>query len=184
MNKVLNRCWLALIAVAAMMLLLPAVTMADSVFVEFSTDTFLINPDSNNVRSLVRFDLPAELDSTDIVFAELTLPINCDIPDSSAFALFCNPLNIAWNVDDITWHTLGDTLTDLIIGDGTLFVTSSQGDQTAYFDITAIVRLWAEGSLINNGLILSYDNSQAAYPIFDYDAGLNGQVRIIYSKLE
>jgi hypothetical protein len=168
--------------VALATLMLSVLAHADSLVVDITAGAILSNPDSDNSRALLRFDLPQGLDSAEIVFAELTLPVESIIPDSSALAIYCHPLLVDWNADEVTWADLGESLTaEVISEEGTLFATASEGNQTAYFDITGIVRLWQEGSLVNSGLALFYDNTMPPYPVFQSDGAAWGQVRIVYS---
>jgi hypothetical protein len=172
--------YISIIALAALML--SVVAHADSLVVDITAGAVLINADNGNARSLLRFDLPSELNSAEIVFAELTLPVESIIPDSSALAIYCHPLLVDWNADEVAWADLGDSLTaEFISEEGTLFATASEGNQTAYFDITGIVRLWQGGSLANNGLVLFYDNTMPPYSIFQSDGAAWGQVKIVYS---
>lgn len=164
-------------------LLPPCLALADSLTVDIATGAYLFNADTSDVRALMQFDLPSELDSAEIVFAELTVPIGCVIPDSSAMALYCQPLLIGWNPIDVAWENLGDSLTDAVIGEGTLFATSYEGWQTAYFDVTGILRSWQDRTIANNGMLFYYDNSMLPYLTFDYERRLFGQVKIIYSSM-
>jgi hypothetical protein len=142
--------WLALV-----ILLLSGPVMADSLDIEVSRGAIIYNVDSTDARLLIGFTLPEALDSAEIKFAELRVPIISLIPDSTALTVYCRPLLIPWEPDDIAWGDLGDFPdTAVVAGKGTHFGTARIGSQAAFFDITRIVGKWLGGSLANRGLVL------------------------------
>ena len=154
----------------AFMLASTGSVFADSLTVDITTGALVINDSRTDARVLLSFDLPSELSGTELVFAELLIPLTSMIPDSTALAIYCHPLQIAWSEDEVTWEDLGDSLTSEVISeDGTLYATSEEGDQGAYFDLTSVVRTWMDGEMQNNGLLLFCDAERL--PRFQFNRG-------------
>lgn len=142
----------------AFMLASTGIVYADSLTVDITTGALVMNDSRTDARVLLWFDLPSEISDTEPVFAELLIPLTSVIPDSTALAVYCHPLMIPWNPETISWEDLGDSLTSEVISDeGTLYATSEEGIQGAYFDITSIVKDWVDGRMQNNGLLLFCD---------------------------
>ena len=145
-------------ATVAFMLASTGTVFADSLAVDITIGALVLNDSRTDARVLLSFDLPSELSGAELVFAELLIPLTSMIPDSTALAIYCHPLQITWSENDVTWEDLGDSLTsDVISEDGTLYATSEEGSQGAYFDITGVVRAWMDGEMQNNGLLLFCD---------------------------
>lgn len=181
-DKKIKKFWIAPFVVC-LLLHFPSLSLADSLVVEINSGAYIVNPDTTNARLLLRFDLPQELLNTELIFAELLVPITSVIPDSSALRVFCHPLLVSWNPDDIVWDDLGDSLrSEITSEDGTHYATSDEGNQEGYFDITDMVRAWHEGRIDNNGLILFYNAGDPPYFrfTFDPDSPLAG-VKIFYT---
>lgn len=167
----------------AFMLASTGVVFADSLTVDITTGALVLNDSRTDARVLLSFDLPLELSGAELVFAELLIPLTSVIPDSTALAIYCHPLRIAWSEDEITWEDLGDSLTaEIISEDGTLYATSEEGNQGAYFDITSVVRAWMDGEMQNNGLLLFCDAERL--PRFQFNGGEDlplAQMRFTYT---
>jgi len=142
-------------AMASMLLLLGGFAWAESLEVEVNRGALISNADSSDLRLLMLFALPQELNSAKIYFAELRVPITSVIPDSSALTIYCRPLLMSWVPDDVRWDDIDDRPSPSVVSRrGTHFGTSRIGPQTASFDITPIFRKWKDGTLANNGLIV------------------------------
>lgn len=167
----------------AVILSLSSLVWADSLTVEITTGSVVVNEGQTDARLLMSFDLPQELIGAKLVFSELQLPILSIIPDSTVLMAYCHPLVITWDPGEISWSDLGDSLTPDIIGeDGTLYATSDEGTQGALFDITEIIRSWAENTIANNGLIFFCDPDKIPRVSFNFedDAPL-ARIRFIYN---
>lgn len=137
------------------LLLMVASAMADSLDVEVSQGAFVYNADSSDARLLIEFALPEVLQGAQIQFAELRVPIISIIPDTSILTLYCRPLLLSWNEGDVVWEDIGDSPDTLVVSRrGAHYGTSELGSQTAYFNITSVVKKWLNSTMDNNGLIL------------------------------
>ncbi len=129
--------------------------MADSLEVAVNQGAIVYSGDSSDVRLVMEIALPQALDSTQIRFAELQVPITSIIPDSTALTLYCRPLLASWEPNTIDWEDLGDFPdTSVVSFKGTHFGTAQSGSQTAYFDITRLIKRWQGNTMTNNGLVL------------------------------
>lgn len=171
-----------IIAVAGLLFLCLAFNFAwaDSLDIEITTGAFLINPLGSDGVLLLKFDMPPNLADSQIVFAELDVPITPVIPDSSLLMLHCNQLAIQWDPSTITWADLGDTIgSGVIVGDGSIFASSTTETQQAYIDITELMKSWARGDVANNGVVLFRSIENPSYFGFD----LNGDSSYANVKL-
>jgi hypothetical protein len=133
---------------------------SDSLTVSISAPTILTSESFPSPRILFNFDLPTELDSCEIVFAEFTLPVTASIPDSAALPIYCAPMNASWTPETISWGALGDTLNpETVEPDRVNFPVTSSGSQPAYFNITGLINRWRDGAP-NYGLIFFAIDSQ------------------------
>jgi hypothetical protein len=140
---------------ALVFLLSSGPVLADSLDIEVSRGAIIYSADSSDARLLIGITLPEVLDSAEIKFAELRVPIISVIPDSTALTVYCRPLLIPWEPGDIAWGDLGDFPDTVVVArKGTHFGTALIGPQTAFFDITRIVRKWQAGGLANRGLVI------------------------------
>jgi hypothetical protein len=151
---------------------------AESLSVDINTGAYLLDSNSGRARLLLRFDLPPGLADARLVFAELSLPLTASIPDSSALTVYCHPLAMSWNPDEISWEDLGDSLgSDVMSENETMFATNVDGEQRGYFDITDIVKSWQDTTLANNGLVLFYE--PFSVPYFTYSNGLGSTIATV-----
>jgi len=154
--------WLAVV-----FLLTTGCVAADSLDVAVSRGAVVYNGDSTDVRLLMEIALPTALDSVEIRFAELRVAVASVIPDSSVLTMYCRPLLIPWDPYTIGWADLGDFPDTAVVSRrGTHFGTAAIGPQSAYFDITRILKNWRGGGVVNYGLLL-YANPRQL-PRFTY----------------
>jgi len=144
---------------AALILIIPSgAALADSLDVEVTQGAFIYDADSSDARLVLEFAMPAALDSARIHFAELRVPITSVIPDSSILTVFCRPVLVAWDPENVTWEIFGDFPdSSVVTHKGAHFGTAKEGPLNAYFDISRIVQKWQDGSLVRYGLMFYVD---------------------------
>jgi len=179
-NTTYTICGLALIILS---ILCVNISSADSLVVYINSAAITANDDLTGMRLIMQFDLPEELTDKELIFAEMTIPIISQITDSSALELFCNPLLIGLELNEVEFEDVDDSsLVDIASQGGTVFATPAVGNQTAYFDITNIVRAWADSSLADNGLIFYVTENSIPTFGLDNDAEAVATVKFIYNQ--
>ena len=168
---------------AVMVVAFSDLALADSLEVNIQSGAYLIGDSLNASRLLLKFDLPEELTGAQIIFAELRLPVTSVIPDSSALAVYCNPLLISWDPNEVVWGDLGELPdTEIISNNGTLYATSDIGEQEAYFDITPMTWGWQEDNTTNKGLVFFTLADELPYFQYAHEDGQPwGKVKFTYT---
>jgi hypothetical protein len=130
----------------------------DSLIVNIDQVTTITNPeDSTDVRALLKFDLPSELDTTKIVtFAELRLRINILTGFEHPIRLRISPLTRAWSpTGNISWSgpwtRPGGDFADTI---GCITHANTSGQASIKADISHIINDYIQSRVQNNGIII------------------------------
>lgn len=161
----------------------------DSLIVNINQVAVMANPtDPTDVRELVRFDLPQQLDSTKYVtYAELRFNVNINRQIERPIRLRVSPLTSSWSPNNIGWsgpwsHPGGD-FADSISCIGHIDTT---GEFTVRIDVARIVQNYIRGHLSNNGLIIrQHGNLRRAFGLTPnrYPGGAVAQLAIYYVSL-
>jgi hypothetical protein len=119
------------------------------------TEYSVISDSNSNQRLVVQFALPQDISDTTLVFAEISFAITPEYSIDSILQFDCIRLSTEWNPNKVGWSSPwtnpgGDYDTLMTPA---MFATTQVGAQTAYFDITEIVRDWLRETAPNYGLI-------------------------------
>lgn len=129
-------------------------------------------------RSLIQFDLPAGVSSSQVTSAYIRLKRQWGVDP----LLRAYPIISSWSSSSVTWNTVPSTSTEMTS------LSVDDGDDWFKLDVTDFARRWIAGSLINNGVLIkdmhesSEDNwtslysSDSSYPnrpefIVNYTSG-------------
>jgi hypothetical protein len=124
--------------------------------ITFPVTEYSVFSDSiDNPRLVTKFTLTEGLADTMLVFAEISFDIIPEFSSDSILQFDCIRLTTEWSPNNVSWSSPwtnpgGDYDTLMT---PTMFATTETGAQTAYFDITEIVRDWLRGNATNEGLI-------------------------------
>lgn len=115
----------------------------------------VINGPDGNQRLLIKVPFPEGVADSSVGFAELNLAITPSLAEDSILRINCHIITSPWQSDNVAWDNPwqnygGDFEADEL----TMFTTSADGGQSAYFDLTAGIRAWLGGSKSNYGIIL------------------------------
>jgi hypothetical protein len=143
-----------LIVVIMAISIMAAIVCADEITIPV-TEYSILSDTISNPRLIVKFALPASMADTSLVFAELSFGITPSYDLDSILQFDCIRITADWSPNDVGWNTPwaipgGDYDTLMT---PTMFATTEVGAQTAYFDITEIVRDWLGNVSPNHGLI-------------------------------
>lgn len=130
----------------------------DSLIVNINQAAAIVNPeDATDVRALLQFDLPTEMDSTKIVtFAELRFRVNTPLNFERPIRLKICPITRTWSpTGNIGWsgpwtHPGGD-FADTISCTAHI---DTCGQTTIKADVARLIRYYIHGDLENNGLMI------------------------------
>jgi len=146
-----------LLSISIFLLLTSLVNSAEVTIPVSQTAVICSGFDSNYGRLLFKFDLPKELDSAFIDYAEIVFKAEPEpsYADAKLVVVGAFPVTNDWTADNVTWSlpwsNPGGDYIDSIYDSALLL--KSDGYEIG-LDITQITRLWAEKSLSNYGLIL------------------------------
>jgi len=149
----------------------------------------MANPtDPTDVRALVHFDLPQDLDTTKFVtYAELRFVVNTTQRFERPIRLRVCPLTRAWSPDNIGWSgpwtNPGGDFADSI---GCIGHIDSTGQFNVRIDVANIIQHYIRGYLVNNGLIIcQHGNLRRAYGLTPNrnPGGAVAQLAIYYVNL-
>jgi hypothetical protein len=119
------------------------------------TEYSVISDSIDNPRLVAKFALPQEITDTTLVFAEIRFGITPQYSTDSILQLECIRISTEWSPNNVGWSSpwtnLGGDFDTLMTP--AMFATTEVGTQTAYFDITEIVRDWLKNTTPNHGLI-------------------------------
>lgn len=161
----------------------------DSLIVNINQATIMTNPtDSNDVRALVRFDLPQNLDTTKFVtFAELRFAVNTTQRFERPIRLRVCPITRTWSPGNISWSgpwtNPGGDFADSI---GCIGHIDSSRQFNVRIDVANIIQHYIRGYMVNNGLIISqHGNLKRTYGLTPnrYPGGAVAQLAIYYVSL-
>jgi hypothetical protein len=129
----------------------------DSLIVNINQAAAIVNPsDPTDVRALIRFDLPTELDTTKFVtYAELRFGVSVAQRFERPIRLKVSPLTRQWSPQNMSWggpwnHPGGD-FADTI---SCIAHMDSSGQSNIRVDIARIIQYFVRGNIPNHGLII------------------------------
>ena len=112
------------------------------------------------------------MDSTEIVIAQLFLPITASISESADNPIYCAPLLMDWQTESVNWAVLGDSISsEMVDPDRIDFPVTTQGTQACYLNITDFVKPF-RNSGTNYGLKLFATDEQLSISIQNEDPEL------------
>jgi hypothetical protein len=128
------------------------------------TEYSIISDSIDNPRLVTKFTVPQEITDTTLVFAEIRFSITPQFSTDSILQFYCIRLSTEWTPNNVSWSSPwtnpgGDYDTLMTPA---MFATTEVGIQTAYFDITEIVRDWLRGNATNNGLIFKLQDGHTS----------------------
>ena len=121
----------------------------------------LISNGSGPVRILINVPLPQGVNDSNLVFAELTIPITPQLAGDSILRIDCYPVTSAWTPQNVGWSSPwqragGDYDTS---ASPILFATTNAASDKAYFDLTRVIKSWLCNMRQNHGLIFMIPNN-------------------------
>jgi hypothetical protein len=183
------------IHILAMALILTALGIGpcyalDSLIANINQAAAIVNPaDPTDVRALLRFDLPTELDTTKFVtYAELRFGVNTTGQFEHPIRLRINPLTSAWTPGNIGWSApwsrSGGDFADTI---GSIGHIDTVGQFVVKIDIANIIQDYIRGYYPNHGIIIRQHGSlRRAFNLVQnrYPGGAVAQLAIYYIDLD
>jgi len=125
------------------------------------TSHALITNGLGQSRILVNISLPPQVNDSNLVFAELLIPITPQMTADSILRIDCYPVTSAWNPQNVAWsgpwqRAGGDYDTT---ASPILFATTNAASDKAYFDLTRVIKSWLGNIRQNHGLIFMIPNN-------------------------
>ena len=145
-----------IVALLAFLTLGPISYASDQIDISDIQITSISSGDSLNQCALVLdFQFPTQIDSSEIIFAELKAGISYQLLDDLPMALACASILPDQQLENLTFDYLKDNLHLLIDRSAISTVTlgETSGD-TAFFDVSGIFRNWVQNSWTFNGLLI------------------------------
>jgi hypothetical protein len=141
---------------------------------------------SDHGRLLFRFDLPAQLNDCTIDYAELVFAATADTGSGRICLMGAFPVTKSWDSANLSWSD-GWTNSGGDYADSrysTALIRSSTNRLTR-MDITDIVQMWVDSTLVNHGLILmpleDPDRFLKLHTTTDLGPGVKAKVRLFYT---
>jgi hypothetical protein len=153
-DKAMFRKLTAILIVVAIVILSAVCAWAEEITLPVTEYSTLASTGSSP-RLVMQFSMPANLSDTTLIFAELSFGITPEYDVDSILQFECSRVVTTWETGNADWNTPwtnpgGDYDTTMAPA---IFATSDIGAQSAYFDITEIVKGWLRDSISNRGLI-------------------------------
>ncbi len=172
---------LAILIGLMLMLPLAIASWAEDAVISNIQVTAIESPDSVHQCALIlNFDVPEEISSSRIMFAELTGRVGYELPDSLPMTLACVPMPTDQEMDLQSFENLRENLSQLFdLGKLSTASFGASSSDTAYFDITDTFQGWAQESMVSGGLlILPVDTGSVFVGLNEEDPML--EIRISY----
>ena len=181
------RAKLSLVSVAVMIFLPATSAFGMKAIVPADDMQTIVNPDNALDRRIVLyFDLPEEMETTDIEIDFAMFNCRMKVENGSVGTIEVYPVTADWRLSGhVAWNSPwenpgGDYSTDN--RSARYWLKSEDGSRDIQIDVTDIVRKWVSGVIANNGLLvkLSADDlarEQVRYEVSDVDVHLE----VLYS---
>jgi hypothetical protein len=146
-----------LIAAASVLILASPGLCLDSLIVNITAAGFMINPEnSNDVRAVIRFDLPNALDSGCFIsVAELRLAATVAQSFDYPLSLRINPVTTTWSAGNVDWTNPwsepGGDYDDSLVAFGHI---RESGDSDVSIDVRRLIQNYVSGRIANHGLLI------------------------------
>ncbi|MEE9554670.1 MAG: hypothetical protein V3W18_10270 [candidate division Zixibacteria bacterium] len=168
-----------------MALLLPSPAKAEEIIIsEIQTTVIESSELFEQCALILNFEIPSELDSAMITFAELAATMSFELPEGMPMTLGSVPISTSQEMDWQSFDYVKENLGNLF--DLTKLSTASLGETsgvTAFFDITDTFQSWAQEPAAFDGLlIIPLDSSSIFSGLNEQDQML--EIRISYSTLD
>jgi|WetSurMetagenome_2_1015567.scaffolds.fasta_scaffold49294_2 hypothetical protein len=168
----------SILILMSLLTFVPENTKADSLDVSISQQIVLTSESFASPRIIIRFNFPSELDSAEIVIAQLFIPFSASIIDSNIYPVYCAPLLTQWQQESMNWETVGDSVnSEMVSLDQIDYPITTSGAQLGYFNITDYIRKLQRGDSNNGFIIFTLDSK--LYLDFD-NTGIGMFLRITY----
>jgi hypothetical protein len=138
-------------------------------------------------RLLFKFDLPEQLNGAIIDYAELRFTATPDTASGYICLMGAFPMTKSWQTGTLSWSEgwteAGGDYTDTIYSTG---VIRTSTDRLSRMDITDIVQMWVDSTLVNHGVILmpleDSDRFMQLHTGVNLPPSVKAKVRIFYTK--
>ncbi len=177
MYKIINSIMVSALIIG---LIFPSSLEADEIIISDIQTTAIVAPDSLHQCALIlNFNIPDVLDSTTIMFAELSGRMSFELPNGKPMTLGMFPIPSGPGLHGRSFRNIRDNLGDLF--DLAQLSTASFGESSgnmAFFDISDIFQNWVLDPLTFNGLlIIPLDRSCRYFGLNQNDPLLNIEIK-------